>query len=380
MPHEARGLQYPFPAWVRYVDAAIPVSLAVAVSIQRDALVPLRWPALIAGLAAAPWVLGLFIEGHRAIFRPLGALVVLGAVVVLVLDPADPDMAAFFLVYLVAHEALVAPKWESAVVLGASVTLMVSVELAGRFTGSFIWVLGFVVAWAGGLAVRSQLQLVSDLETAQSALAEQAVAEERQRIAREIHDVVAHTLSVTMLYVTGARLALQRDPQEAEEALLAAERLGRESLAEIRRTVGLLAPDASGTEAPMPTATDVPDLVDEFRAAGLGIDLTLLGDVASVPPATGLAVYRIAQESLTNVVKHAAGARAILVLEIGDARVCLKVRNPVTATTGRSENGDGLGVRGMKQRAELLGGTLWAGPEASEWVVEADVPVSLVGA
>ena len=99
--------------------------------------------------------------------------------------------------------------------------------------------------------------LIDHLKAAQAGLAERAAADERQRIAREIHDVVAHSLAVTMLHLTGARLALHRDPKEAEAALLEAERLGRESLAEIRRTVGLLAPEGTGTAAPMPTAADI---------------------------------------------------------------------------------------------------------------------------
>src|SRR5207237_7269040 len=126
----------------------------------------------------------------------------------------------------------------------------------------------------------------------------------RQRIAREIHDVVAHSLAVTMLHLTGARLALHRDPKEAEQALLEAERLGRESLAEIRRTVGLLAPEGTGTAAPMPTAVDIPQLVREFEAAGLDVDFELTCDAHALARATGLGLYRVAQESLSKAVWH----------------------------------------------------------------------------
>ena len=358
-----------FPHWVRYIEAGIPLSLAIGVGVQHDALFPLRWPALVAFAAAAPWVAGLAIRGHRALLRPMAALVVLACVAVLIVDPVAGDIAPFFLVYLVGHEALVAPKWETTSVFGASVLLMIGVELSGRYDGAFVWILGLLVTWAAGLGVRSQVELAA----AHAALAEQAVVAERQRIAREIHDVVAHTLSVTMLYVTGARLAIRRDPAEAEEALLAAEKLGRESLAEIRRTVGLLAPGASGTEAPMPTAADVPELVQEFRAAGLDVDLTLLGDADGLPPATGLALYRVVQESLTNVAKHAPRARASVALEIAPAGVRLCVRNAVPPGAPAGANG-GLGVPGMRQRVELLGGTLRAGVDRDEWVVLAEAP------
>ena len=345
-----------FPPWARYVEAAIPVSLAVAVSIQHDALLPPDWAALAAFLAAAPWVLGVFVRGHRAVLRPIACVVVLAAVAALVVDPVQGDIAPFFLVYLVGHEALVAPRWEVLSSFGAAMLLMVGVELSGRYEGAFVWLLGLLVAWAAGLGVRSQIEL----NAAQSALAEQAVVAERQRIAREIHDVVAHTLSETMLDVTGARLALRRDPVEAEEALLAAEKLGRESLAEIRRTVGLLAPGASGTEAPMPTAAEVPELVDEFRTAGLDVELTLVGDAATLPPATGLALYRIAQESLTNVVKHAPGTCAAVRMEIGPDATSLRVH--------KSWCGSGSGASSTPTRGSRSWGSApTARPHSTRW-------------
>jgi signal transduction histidine kinase len=349
------------------------VVLAIAVGIQHDALLPLRWPALVGAAAAAPIVLCVVVDEYPTVFRIVGSFVTLGAVALLVLDPVPGDVAPFFLVHLIAIAALVGSHWEGSVMFALSAGLMVGVELSGRYDGAFVWIVGFLAALGVGAGVRAQGKLTLELSNAQTALAEQAVAAERQRIAREIHDVVAHTLSVTMLYVTGARLALRRDPAEAEEALFAAEKLGRESLAEIRRTVGLLAPGASGTEAPMPTAADVPELVDEFHAAGLDVELTLLGDPTTLPPATGLALYRIAQESLTNVVKHAPGTRAAVRIEIGSAATSLRVRNALGGSA-RNGNGDGLGVRGMQQRAELLGGTLHAGARNGEWLVEAEVP------
>src|SRR5436853_615896 len=130
----------------------------------------------------------------------------------------------------------------------------IGVEVAGLYSGAFAYVLGIGIAWAWGYAVRQQYHLIVELKAAQAGLAERAAADERQRIAREIHDVVAHSLAVTMLHLTGARLALQHDPAEAAEALAEAERLGRQSLADIRRTVGLLADGGrAGAAPPMPT-------------------------------------------------------------------------------------------------------------------------------
>src|SRR5262249_27706705 len=157
---------------------------------------------------------------------------------------------------------VVAPLWQSLTVTGASVALLVGLDIAGRFHGSVVWLLAIAFAWSGTALLQSRLRLIDEI-------GERAAFEERQRIARELHDVIAHTLAVTMLQLTGARLALERDPDDAARALLEAERLGRQSLAEIRRTIGLLAPEAGDLTAPMPTATDVPDLVRELSNAGL---------------------------------------------------------------------------------------------------------------
>jgi len=259
------------------------------------------------------------------------------------------------------------------IVLGASWAAMLGLEIWGGFDESFIWFVGIGFGWAGGFACQAQFRLIAETKAAQATLAARAVAEERSRIAREIHDVVAHTLSVTMLHLTGARLALERgDRADATAALLEAERAGRASLADIRATVNVLAGGETGTEAPMPTAADLPDLVDGFRAAGLDVDLEVRGDAAAVPAASGLAVYRIAQESLANVVKHAAGAAATVRLEIDGDGVCLKVADRGNGAAG--PGGDGRGVVGMKERAELLGGSVRAGPAASGWLVEARLP------
>jgi signal transduction histidine kinase len=177
-----------------------------------------------------------------------------------------------------------------------------------------------------------------------------------------------------MLHLTGARLALRRDPEEAETALLQAERLGRESLAEIRRTVGLLAPEGTGTAAPMPSAVDIPELVREFEAAGLDVEFEMSGDPALLTPATGLALYRVAQESLSNVVRHAAGAPTTMSLRIGADIARLQVRNSMTTTGVAPSHDGGQGVRGMEERVTLLGGVMRAGSDGNAWCVEVELP------
>jgi signal transduction histidine kinase len=322
-------------------------------------------------VAASPWLLELF-----GIELPclVCCAIVLGAVFGLLLDPVQGEMAPFFLILLIISLAATGSLVYVILVTIASVGMLAGLELAGRYSQSFGWILGFAISGVGGYAFWAQMRLLEQQRAAQVSLAEQAAADERQRIAREIHDVVAHSLAVTMLHLTGARLALQRDPKEAEEALLEAERLGRESLAEIRRTVGLLAPEGTGTAAPMPAAADIPQLVREFEAAGLDVDFELTGDPCTLPAATGLGLYRVAQESLSNVVRHAPNTRTTMSLCVADETVSLRVRNRLASSTRAASADGGLGVRGMRERVTLLGGELRAGPDGDSWCVDVELP------
>jgi signal transduction histidine kinase len=361
----------PYPGWMKVANYVVPVSAALGVALQRDAIVPPQWPLALAILAASPWLLELAgVQLPKIVF----SLIVLGAVLALVVDPVNGDIAPFFLIFLVVRFAVLDSRAEVIAITLASSAVMVAVELTGRYTGAFVWVLGFGLVGASGYAFQVQFRLLDQEREAQAELTERAAADERQRIAREIHDVVAHSLAVTMLHLTGARLALRRDPEEAEEALLEAERLGRESLAEIRRTVGLLAPEGTGTAAPMPAAADIPQLVREFEAAGLDVDFELTGDPRALPVATGLGLYRVAQESLSNVVRHAPGTHTTMSLCVADEMVSLRVRNRL-ATSTRVEGSDGgLGVRGMRERVTLLGGELRAGRDGDSWCVDVELP------
>src|SRR5580704_14024500 len=141
------------------------------------------------------------------------------------------------------------------------------------------WMAGTTLSVLAALLIRHEIDLVVQLRTAQEGLAERARAEERNRIARELHDVIAHTLTVSLLHVTSARLAVEHDPADAARALAEAERLGRESLAEVRLAVGLLHQrEDGGRAAPLPGGADLPALVDRFRAAGADVSLTVDGD------------------------------------------------------------------------------------------------------
>lgn len=359
------------PWWMKVANWVVPLSTAVVVAVQRDAVWPPSWPLAFTVLAALPWLLEL---AGVELPTPVFTATVLVAVLALVWTPVNGDAAPFFLIFLIVRCGVLRPRIEVVAVTLASAALMVGVELLGHYTGAFVWVLAFGLVGASTFATQTQFRLFQQERDAQRGLAERAAADERQRIAREIHDVIAHSLAVTMLHLTGARLALRRDPAEAEEALLEAERLGRESLAEIRRTVGLLAPEGTGTSSPMPRASDIPQLVQEFETAGLDVELELTGDPSALPAATGLGLYRVAQESLSNVVRHAPGTHTTMSLAVGDDVVSLRVRNRLAAAGARRTTDGGLGVRGMRERVTLLGGELRAGPDGDSWCVDVELP------
>ncbi|GAA1907312.1 hypothetical protein GCM10009737_05170 [Nocardioides lentus] len=238
-------------------------------------------------------------------------------------------------------------------------------------------------AWVGGLAltvfacwsIDRQRRLVAELEAAQAGLAARAASEERARIAREMHDVTGHALTVSLLHITAARLAVEDEPEVAAAALAEAERLSRRSLEEVRAAVGVLR-DGSPPGTPLPGAADLPALVDAVARSGVGVTLRTTGDLGSLPGVAGLAAYRIVQESLTNVARHAPTAPTTVELEIGgdggDEGGCVRLRVD-SAAPGR-DVGAGTGLASMRERAEALGGRLSAGPGGPGWRVEATWP------
>jgi len=355
-----------WPPWTPLVEAAIATFLAVLVAFEPREGLGVAARVVLSAIPALVW-------WSCALPKPLPFLarasIIIAAVAVLIWYPAKFDVAPFFLVLLIGESVVVAPLWQSVIVTAASAGLLVGLDVAGRFDGSFIWLLAMAFAWSGTALLQSRLRLIGEI-------GERAAAEERQRIARELHDVIAHTLAVTMLQLTGARLALERDPADAARALAEAERLGRQSLAELRQAVGLLAPGEAQSFSALPTATDIPDLVREVSDAGLVVRLDCDGDLASVPPTAGLAMYRIVQESLANVARHAAPAPARVSIKFDDGHVCVDVRNPAPERPPlpSTRDGHGLGLVVMRERAEAVGGTLRAGLEDGEWRVNAVMP------
>jgi signal transduction histidine kinase len=281
----------------------------------------------------------------------------------------------FFIVVAVSYVALSNPGGRYQLAIGASaIALPAVMALVTSYSWGWpFWMIGIGFGWVFGLQTRRFRLLVAELEAARERLTEQAVFTERRRIASELHDLVGHSLTVVLLFLTGARHRVKENPASAEDALREAEEIGRQSLAEIRSNVAALrARDGHAALSPTPRVCDVSALIDQARSAGSDVRLDLQGPVDEVETVTGLAVYRVVQESLANASKHAPGAAVRVQVAVDDRAVGVEVVNdggrPPPAGVG------GMGLVGMRERVEALGGRLTAGPQPGGWRVEATMP------
>jgi signal transduction histidine kinase len=204
-----------------------------------------------------------------------------------------------------------------------------------------------------------------------------AVAEERARIARELHDVVGHSVSVMTVQASGVRRLLRPDQDREREALLVVERTGREALAEMRRMVGVLRrPEEAPALAPQPSLDHVNRLVEQAREAGLPVELRIEGEASQLPAGVDLTAYRLVQEGLTNVVKHAQATRAEVLVDYGDSYLEVTVSDDGTGV-GNGDRG-GHGLVGMRERVSVYGGELDAGPQpGGGYRLRAKLPLAL---
>ncbi|MGE5133232.1 MAG: sensor histidine kinase [Gemmatimonadota bacterium] len=363
-------------AWLRrhpwLVDGVLAAVVAFLGSAQAIATNRLLWLPLALGLAV-PVV---FRRRHPIAAFAAGTAFGAGQVIV----DARPTSADLTLMILLYTLAAYAPRRTS--LAGLAVCLMGSAVAVARWlpprfslpssllVGAIMFAGPSLLAWTIGDSMRyrrayyaSLEDRAARLERERDAQAQVAVAAERARIARELHDVVAHNVSVMVVQADGASYALDSEPDRARQALAAISGTGRQALAEMRRLLGVLRKEGSATElAPLPGVDELTELLDQARAAGLPVDFEVAGPPRPLPGGAALAAYRIVQESLTNTRKHAGPrASASVTLRYCDDALLLTIADDgrgAAAVTG----GGGHGLTGMRERVTLYGGTLSAGP------------------
>jgi signal transduction histidine kinase len=294
---------------------------------------------------------------------------------------SEAEGAIFFVVLGLAHLALhESHRWIviTCGLLAVSVAGIVAVSGDRDWSWQY-WAVGFGVGWGmGDLGYRYRLSR-DELASTRALVADQAALDERQRIARDVHDVLGHSITIVMLQLNAARHLLRRDPGEADAALADAERIGRDSLNQVRRSVGLLraADPAVGSDGsgPSPTLEDLDDLLADYRAAGISVRVEVAGPVATLDSARSVAGYRIVQEAMANVSKHAPAADTRVTVDVdGVGGACrIVVDNRGGGRHSRPTSG-GFGLVGMRERARSVGGTVIAGPVRDGWRVSADLP------
>ena len=251
-------------------------------------------------------------------------------------------------------------------------------------------------AWVLGDRARVQRALTAELaeraarlERERAAEARRAVAEERTRIARELHDVVAHHVSMMVVQAEAGPVAVERDPARAAGAFEAIAATGRQALVEMRRLLGVLRGDGEPAPslAPQPGLAQVPSLVERLGRAGLEVELVVEGAEAALPPGIDLSAYRIVQEALTNALRHGASGRARVLVRYGERDLELRVWNEGSPAQGNGSppvaepaTAPGRGLLGMQERVRLFGGELRAGPgPGGDFTVDARLPLQVPG-
>jgi signal transduction histidine kinase len=253
-----------------------------------------------------------------------------------------------------------------AIVVGSAATLVYNIP--GHSVSNLVFIpLEFAVSWVAGFAVRERAEQAeaaevraTEAELERDAAARIAVAEERARIARELHDIVAHAVSVMVLQVGAVRHQLPDALAEERDALSGVERVGRAALAEMRRLLAVMRRDGDPAElAPQPGLDGLGSLVNDIGRAGLPVELHVEGEPFALPRGIDLSAYRIAQEALTNALKHAHASRADLTICYAPEEVQIAVRDDGRGVV--TGNGHGHGLIGIRERVKLYGGEMTAG-------------------
>jgi signal transduction histidine kinase len=333
---------------------------------------------LAAGAAVVPFVLWAW----RPVVMPTLVLVVLvgGAQFA-----AQASGQLEPLLFLVAIAAGIVGAWEpsrwAAVAAGALATAVpFAVEAVVDDDIQFgIWTLGVLLFLLLGRMSRRQLGVTAELAEARQELARQAATEEKQRIARDVHDLVGHGLAAMLLHVTGARHVMRRNLDQADQALADAEAVGRRSMDELRRTLHVLraAESEPVAEPPLPGAGDITVAVETARAAGVNATCRLVGDLGRIDPIVGLSLHRVVEEALANARRHAPRALTRVIVTVESDRVVLTVDSVGPIANGRPDDPDRprYGIIGMRERMVAIGGDLEAGRTSTGWSVRCRAPL-----
>jgi len=369
MRHRLRGLsERSWRTLDRLLVACVIVIATVDLATNSKAEGPLGISiAVMIGVALSFWW-----RRSRPFITVLGTLG--GLLVMAIWLTPPPDMFTAVLVLVTAGYAAgrhtTARESKAALALGVTVVVVLSIIFDPSdifFPVTFFW----IIPWLAGRTIRHQTMLARELaekaERAQHAREEderRAIAIERSRIARELHDVLAHNLSVMVVQAAAARRVLDKDPARAIDVAALIERTGREALAEIRHLFGpMRRGDGEALSGP-PSIARVGGLLRRARAAGLGVELRVLGDPVALPAGVDLTAYRIVQEALTNALKHAGSARASVTVSYEPNELVLSIEDDGEGPRDGyelSDAGSGQGLVGMRERAALYGGLLQAG-------------------
>jgi signal transduction histidine kinase len=354
--------------WLDVVIVAAAIDAALEVALRHDADAA-RTTAWVTAPAAAALVLCLLARRRLAFAAPAGLWLfaaalsfIDGRLVVFTVSEAVAGMAAAFLLGNLRDD--IQARLGLAIVLGGA-AIIVSHD-PGRSSADYLAIPAqFAIAWIVGYALRERAARAEAAEAA----ARVAVAEERARIARELHDVVAHAISVMVLQVGAVRHHLGDDAVEDAEALKRVEQAGRTALTEMRGLLGAMRREGEAAElGPQPGLADLDGLLNGIRRAGLPVDLKIEGAPAALPAAIELSAYRIIQEGLTNTLKHAGASHADVLIRYGEHDLEIEVRDDGHAGAGAGvragSNGKGHGLVGVRERVKIYGGEMSASSDA----------------
>jgi signal transduction histidine kinase len=359
----------------RGVDALIVLAAlgsVLEVALRHDAKLPQtsRWFALPAValivLALLGWRRQGFTAGAALWLLAAGVSVVDGRLVVSTVSIQAAGLAAS---YLLGNARDPRQAHAGLAVALACAAIVVSND-PNRSGSEFVFIPAlFAVAWVAGFVLRQRtaqgeaaLERADRLEMEQEEQARHAIAEERARIARELHDVVGHCVSVMTVQASAVRRVLTPEQRQEREALMAVERVGREALAEMRRLVGILRDSLAAPDlAPQPTLRELDVLISHARASGLAVAVSVDGDPLELPASIDLTAYRIVQEGLTNAIRHAQASSAQVHICHRAGGLDIEVSDDGIGVSGNG-HGAGHGLLGMSERVDVFGGHLEAGP------------------